>query len=217
MDIIDLQCATFDGAAGVSSLIAMDVGSDLQIVKSNHIALKSFGDTVVARLRLSAGRYLVCGKAALLNFDGDPQDATVALATRDGAVVLTSMRVRLERNGDGHAQSVVARAVFDAADGDFIDLRCTSFNGDASDVILTAVSIDDVVTGGAVNDEPDGRYYSCCFPVGDRAAAQRGAWCSGFGYMLSPPSGRRGSAGEQGEAGGVVVPAGAGLVASPPR
>ena len=35
-----------------------------------------------------------------------------------------------------------------------------------------------------------GTYYSCGFSVGDRAAAQRGAWCSCLGYIWSPPSGR---------------------------
>jgi len=60
------------------------------------------------------------------------------------------------------------------------------------------------------------KYYSCCFPVCDRAAAQRGSRLGRGGYMVSPPSGRRGSGGEGCEAGGVVVPAGAGLVASAP-
>ncbi len=59
-------------------------------------------------------------------------------------------------------------------------------------------------------------YYSCCFSVCDRTAAQRGAWLAGFGYTMSPPFVRRGSGGEGFEAGGVVVPAGAGLVAAPP-
>ena len=34
------------------------------------------------------------------------------------------------------------------------------------------------------------RYYSCCFPVCDRGAAQRGSWFRGGGYVVSPPSGR---------------------------
>ena len=59
-------------------------------------------------------------------------------------------------------------------------------------------------------------YYSRCFSVGDRAAAQRGAWLRGTGYVVSPPFGRYGSGGEGLEAGAVVVPAGAGLVAASP-
>ena len=59
-------------------------------------------------------------------------------------------------------------------------------------------------------------YYSCCFSVCDCAAAQRGSLFRGDGYWVSPPSGRRGSGGEGCQAGGVVVPAGAGLVASAP-
>ena len=42
------------------------------------------------------------------------------------------------------------------------------------------------------------------------------AWLRRDGYMVSPPSGRRGSGGEGCQAGAVVVPAGAGLVAPPP-
>ncbi len=59
-------------------------------------------------------------------------------------------------------------------------------------------------------------YYSRCFPVCDHAAAPRGSRLGCGGYMLSPPSGRRGSGGEGCQAGAVVVPAGAGLVAAPP-
>ena len=59
-------------------------------------------------------------------------------------------------------------------------------------------------------------YYSCCFPVCDRAAAQRGSVVRRDGYVVSPPSGRRGSGGEDCQAGGVVMPAGAGLMPSAP-
>ena len=61
-----------------------------------------------------------------------------------------------------------------------------------------------------------GSYYSCCFPVCDRAAAQRGSWFRCDAYLVSPPSGRRRSGHGGCQAGGVVVPAGAGLVASAP-
>ena len=56
-------------------------------------------------------------------------------------------------------------------------------------------------------------YYICCFSLCERAAAQRGRWFTWSGYMLSPPFGRRGSSGE---AGAVVGPARAGLVAAAP-
>ena len=59
-------------------------------------------------------------------------------------------------------------------------------------------------------------YYSCCFSVCNRAAAQRGSWVGRDGYVVSPPSGRRWSGGVDGHAGGVVVPAGAGLVPPAP-
>src|SRR5260370_910390 len=50
-------------------------------------------------------------------------------------------------------------------------------------------------------------YYSCCFSVCDRAAAQRGSWVGRDGYVVSPPSGGRWrgeavSAGERGLDGG---------------
>ena len=59
----------------------------------------------------------------------------------------------------------------------------------------------------------DALYYICCFSLCERAAAQRGTWFTWSGYMPSPPSGRRGSSGE---AGAVVGPARAGLVAAAP-
>ena len=59
-------------------------------------------------------------------------------------------------------------------------------------------------------------YYSCCFSICDRAAAQRGSWFMCVAYLTSPPSGRPGSGHGGCQAGGVVVPAGAGLVASAP-
>lgn len=155
--IVDLRCATFDGAANGASLIALDVGdAGLSIDRSTGVALRSFADTVVARLRLGRARYVVIGKAALVNLDGAPQDATFSLTTKDGATVLASMRTRLERNGDGHAQSLDAQCVLDASDGDFVDLRCTTFNGSANDVVLTALAISDAMAGDPVNDEPDG-------------------------------------------------------------
>ena len=60
------------------------------------------------------------------------------------------------------------------------------------------------------------KYYSCCFAVCDCAAAQRGSVVRCDGYVVSPPSGRRGSCGEGCQAGAVVVPAGAGLMPSAP-
>src|ERR1039457_2943163 len=60
------------------------------------------------------------------------------------------------------------------------------------------------------------KYYSCRFPVCDCAATQRGERLGRGGYMLSPPSGRCCLGGEGCQAGAVVVPAGAGLVASAP-
>lgn len=60
-------------------------------------------------------------------------------------------------------------------------------------------------------------YYSRGFPFCVRAAALRDAMLMAAGYMLSPPSGRRLSGGCLEEPGAVVVPAGGGLVASPPQ
>ena len=61
------------------------------------------------------------------------------------------------------------------------------------------------------------KYYSRGFPVCVRAAALRDAMLMAAGYMLSSPSGRRLSGGCLEEPGAVVVPAGGGLVASPPQ
>ena len=69
---------------------------------------------------------------------------------------------------------------------------------------------------GLLATEPAAEYYSCCFSVCDRAAAQRGWRLRRCGYLLSPPSGRGGSRGGGREAGAVVVPAGAGLVTAAP-
>ena len=65
-------------------------------------------------------------------------------------------------------------------------------------------------------DDDYAMYYICRFSLCERAAAQRGTWFTGSGYMLSPPFGRHGSSGERGEAGAVVGPACAGLVAATP-
>lgn len=92
-----------------------------------------------------------------MNLDGDPQNATVSLATKDGENILSTMHVRLERNGDGHAQSDVVRAVLQAEEGDIVDLRCTTFNGVASDAVLMTVPFDDMVTGIPMDDEDNGR------------------------------------------------------------
>ncbi len=59
-------------------------------------------------------------------------------------------------------------------------------------------------------------YYSCCFSIRDRTAAQRGLWFRCDAYLVSPPSGRRRSGHGGCQACGVVVPAGAGLMTSAP-
>ena len=73
--------------------------------------------------------------------------------------------------------------------------------------------------GNSLHVHPSGlpQYYSRGFPVCVRAAALRDAMLMAAGYMLSPPSGRRLSGGCLEEPGAVVVPAGGGLVASPPQ
>ena len=73
-----------------------------------------------------------------------------------------------------------------------------------------------VTAADEIPDRLPPKYYICCFSLCERAAAQRGTRIAGSGYMPSPPSGRRGSPGRGGEAGVVVGPAGAGLVAAAP-
>jgi len=59
-------------------------------------------------------------------------------------------------------------------------------------------------------------YYICCFSPCEHAAAQRGTWFTGFGYMPSPSFRPSWLSGSSCEAGAVVRPACAGLMAAPP-
>ena len=82
--------------------------SDLQ----SNVLLSHFNDTIVLRLQVPAGHYLVLGRVTVRNFD-EAQNATARLTAQDGAQVIDQTDVRL-----GHFEGIFHN--------DFLMLRLVS-------------------------------------------------------------------------------------------
>jgi hypothetical protein len=156
-EIVDIRCATFGGNVSLASLIAITTENlAVTTAASPLVQLRNFQDTVVARVRLQRGRYVVFGKVVLSNLDGDTQSARVQLAARDGGIILKENSVLLEHLPAGNSQSILILGTATVEDGaDIVDLRCATFDGEASQTSLVAIAVDDLRVGDS-SDGDDG-------------------------------------------------------------
>ena len=160
-------------------------------------------DAVYARLpaAMPPARAVVIDLAATPAFD---DSARAALRSLRGLLSQSHARLRLVVPG------TQARAAL-SSDG-----TATAIGLDALHTSVRAALLAEHAAAPGPALVTPAMYYSCCFSVCDRVAAQRDSRLRRCGYLLSPPSGRGGSGGGGCEASAVVVPAGAGLVAAAP-
>jgi len=156
-EIVDIRCATFLGNVSLASLIAITT-ENLAVTTAAPplVQLRNFQDTVVARVTLQRGRYVVFGKVVLSNLDGDTQSARVQLAARDGGIILKENSVLLEHLPNGNSQSILILGTATVEDSAYIvDLRCATFDGEARQTSLVAIAVDDLRVGDS-RDGDDG-------------------------------------------------------------
>jgi len=156
-EIVDIRCATFLGNVSLASSIAITT-ENLAVTTAAPplVQLRNFQDTVVARVTLQRGRYVVFGKVVLSNLDGDTQSARVQLAARDGGIILKENSVLLEHLPNGNSQSILILGTATVEDSaDIVDLRCATFDGEARQISLVAIAVDDLRVGDS-RDGDDG-------------------------------------------------------------
>lgn len=107
--------------------------------------LGSFNDTVVARLSLERGWYIIHGKVVMQNWDGSSQNASASLRQHDGKVILDRADIRIR--DDQEAQAIALLAVVNLVDfgKDIIDICCNTYNGQVREARLVAISVDGLV------------------------------------------------------------------------
>lgn len=111
--------------------------------------LNHFEADVACRLKIEGGSYVIFGRVAICNFDGDAQNAFVQLTARDGSVILDKVEMHLKGNADWECFSV--QGVYTLPDGqdeEIIDLRCGTYRGYRNHVSLIAIQVDDIQEHG---------------------------------------------------------------------
>jgi hypothetical protein len=116
--------------------------------EDNLIFLNNNDDTIIVRLPLPVGSYVIIGKTVLSNNDGhDPQNAMARLTTMDGATVLDRADIRINQrdDADNGAQEVSLQAVLELTNDTpdrIVDLRAQSYSGGAQQTKLYAIQVD---------------------------------------------------------------------------
>lgn len=127
--------------------------------KDDSTPLKQFADTVIVRLRVrDAGQFLIIGKVVIWNNDGDFQNASARLTTLDGETELDRADVRIgpfaapvnQVSSPGKQEiSLQATMSLPANNADtIIDLRCSTFDGGATEAKLFAVLVGSLQQAG---------------------------------------------------------------------
>jgi hypothetical protein len=123
---------------------------------ANGIGLGNFDETRVVQLQLpplppgpppQVGRYVLFGKVVIANRDGDPQNASARMIT-DGAIELDRVDVRIAEQGQNDRQTITLLGHFTQNVGrPIIDIRCATFDGEASQADLYAIRVDELQSG----------------------------------------------------------------------
>jgi hypothetical protein len=111
------------------------------------VDLNNSGDTVVVRLTLPVGSFIIFGKTVMSNADGDEQDATARLTTMDGATELDRADIRIsgfnnEAQGAQEVSLQAALALTNDSPDRIVDLRAQTYKGNAYEAKLYAIQVD---------------------------------------------------------------------------
>jgi hypothetical protein len=101
--------------------------------------LNNFNDVVVLRLQVKPGTYVVFGRVVILNQDGDPQNASARVTSKDGSNLIDKVEVRIP--GRTTRSSVSLQGTVRVDQTDLVDIRCSTFNGQATNSSLFAIEV----------------------------------------------------------------------------
>jgi hypothetical protein len=106
------------------------------------VELHNFQEEVIMRLQLRGGNVVVRAKVQLKNNDDDSQDFTARITHGDGSVELDRVDVRL---GD-HISTCACLSgwITNATAGDTLDLRCSTYKGNATMARMAAIMVDEL-------------------------------------------------------------------------
>lgn len=108
--------------------------------------LEHFNDVVVLRLGVKEGNYVVFGRVVISNGDADRQNACARIAVRDGADLSDKVELSLQGGNISHCFYLQGTLRVDPGKTEIIDIRCSTFQGLASQFSLFAVQVGDLRT-----------------------------------------------------------------------
>src|SRR3982750_2204928 len=106
--------------------------------------LFKFADTVVTRLQVRPGKYVVHGRVVIMNDDTDWQPATARMTSANGTILIDQILFNICGRGDPKqlAYMVVSlQGVLEITNiqgTEIIDIRCATYNGGAFSAKLLA-------------------------------------------------------------------------------
>jgi hypothetical protein len=78
-------------------------------------------DTVVARIQLFSGTWVIFGKVVIANFDGDPQNANAQMLAQDSNIILDQADFRIP-GGNSFGQCIAMQGTLFVGQGNFAGL-----------------------------------------------------------------------------------------------
>ena len=102
--------------------------------------LRNNNDVVILRLGLAEpGEYVIFGRVVLSNLDSDGQAASARCTLKDGADLSDGVNIRIP--GDS-SQTIHLQGTARVAGPEIVDIRCSTFSGNASQSSLVAIPVD---------------------------------------------------------------------------
>jgi hypothetical protein len=102
--------------------------------------LRNNNDVVILRLGLpEPGEYVIFGRVVLSNLDSDGQAASARCTLKDGADLSDGVNIRIP--GDS-SQTIHLQGTARVASPQIVDIRCSTFSGNASQSSLFAIPVD---------------------------------------------------------------------------
>jgi hypothetical protein len=136
--------ATLSVANGLGRVI---MGNGIVALEPAGVDLINSNDTIVLRMALPVGNYIIIGKTVIRNVEATEQFASARLTTMDGHTELDSALVRITAKDagvdGGQVISLQASLMLDAGSPDrIVDLRAQMQNGSAQETKLCAIQVD---------------------------------------------------------------------------
>jgi hypothetical protein len=110
------------------------------------VGISGYAETVVVRLRIRPGNWVVHGRVVLENADSDEQTATVKTTSMNGTNVIDEVNYALPRRQGVHGGFMVVSLqgvlqIEQQHGEEIIDLRCATYKGVATHAKLLAIEV----------------------------------------------------------------------------